>query len=77
MALAIKERDWVIVSGGDENLGRTEGKRAAGRGIRAGGNGRRIFRSREAVVQGLGQVELFLLRVTGHRVNGIFSHSHR
>ena len=77
MALAIKERDWVIVSGGDENLGRTEGKIAAGRVIRAGGNGRRIFRSREAVVQGLRQVGLFLLRVTGHRVNGIFSHSLR
>jgi hypothetical protein len=62
------------VLGGE--TGKTEGKRAASCGIpkkyreiRAGGKKMWLTKSRVTVVQGSGQVELFFLRHSGHRVN--------
>ena len=56
--------------------GKTEGKRAASCGvpkkfreIRAGGGKMCLTKRRVTVLQGSGQVELFFLRRSGHRVN--------
>ena len=56
--------------------GKTEGKRAASCGvpkkygeIRAGGEKMCLTKRRVTVLQGSGQVELFFVRRSGHRVN--------